>query len=81
MALDTSKPGAPQRRGADIEIIDRGSGDPVLVPSAVRINGVDIPIPSGTKIRVHDISEDEAVTITLTMFARRIVIAAEGDLT
>ncbi|MFM9589892.1 hypothetical protein ACKI1J_14785 [Streptomyces scabiei] len=79
MADDTSKAEAPMRRGADIEIIDHGSGEPVLMPSAVRINGVDIPIPSGTKIRVHDIREDEAVTVTLTMFARRVTIAAEDD--
>ncbi|OQQ12975.1 hypothetical protein B0675_39855 [Streptomyces sp. M41(2017)] len=81
MAIDTSKDEAPQRRGADIEIIDRHEGAaPILVPSAVRINGVEIPMPAGTKIRVHDISEDEAVTVTLTLFARRIVIAAEDDL-
>ncbi|MFK4801642.1 hypothetical protein ACI3K5_23545 [Streptomyces sp. MPA0124] len=68
-------------KGASIEIIDRGSsGSGVLVPSAVRINGVEVPIPSGTKIRVHDVSDDEAVTVTLTMFARRVVIAAEDDL-
>jgi hypothetical protein len=77
---DKFKEALAERRGADIEIIDRNTGGPVLVPSALRINGVDIPIPSGTKIRVHDISEDEAVTVTLTLFARRITIAAEDDL-
>jgi hypothetical protein len=71
---------APQRRGADIEIIDRGSGDSVLVPSAVRINGVEVALPADSTIRIGDISKDEAVTVTLTMFARRIVTAAEGDL-
>ncbi|MFJ9671339.1 hypothetical protein ACIRP5_11195 [Streptomyces sp. NPDC101221] len=68
-------------KGASIEIIDRGGSDGVfLVPSAVRINGVEVPIPSGTKIRVHDVSDDEAVTVTLTMLVRRVVIAAEDDL-
>ncbi|MFE7727388.1 hypothetical protein ACFU5D_16535 [Streptomyces anthocyanicus] len=68
-------------KGASIEIIDRGSSDSgILVPSAVRINGVEVPIPSGTKIRVHDVSDDEAVTVTLTMLVRRVVIAAEDDL-
>lgn len=67
--------------GASIEIIDRGSSDSgILVPSAVRINGVEVPIPSGTRIRVHDVSDDEAVTVTLTMLVRRVVIAAEDDL-
>ena len=77
---DKFKKALQERRGADIEIIDQSSGGPVLVPTKVRINGIEIPIPSGTKIRVHDISEDEAVTVTLTMFARRITIAAEEDL-
>ncbi|MGW5173130.1 hypothetical protein ACWERY_02030 [Streptomyces sp. NPDC004082] len=80
-ASDKSKEALAERRGADIEIIDRNTGGPVLVPSTGRINGVEIPIPSGTKIRVHDIREDEAVTVTLTLFARRVVIAAEDDLT
>ncbi|OMI34389.1 hypothetical protein [Streptomyces sparsogenes] len=69
--------------GADIEIIDRnpsGTRD-VLVPSAVRINGIEVPIPQDAKIRINDLSADEFVTVTLTLFARRITIAAEGDLT
>ncbi|WP_406224986.1 hypothetical protein [Streptomyces anulatus] len=39
------------RRGADIEIIDRHHGDQVLIPSAVRINGVEVPITSGSTIK------------------------------
>ncbi|MGW3298489.1 hypothetical protein [Streptomyces rubiginosohelvolus] len=72
---DTTKP--EPRRGADIEIIDRHHGDQVLVPSAVRINGVEVPIPSGTSIKIHDITDDDAVTVTVTMFARRITIHHE----
>ncbi|MFC8986028.1 hypothetical protein [Streptomyces sp. NPDC057115] len=68
-------------KGADIEIIDRNADGPeVLVPSAVRINGVEVLIPAGAKIRIGEISEDEGVTVTLTMYARRVTIAAEGDL-
>lgn len=63
--------------GADIEILDRHPGGSVLVPSAVRINGVEVPIPAGSKIKVHEIGEDEAVTVTLTLFARSITIKAE----
>jgi hypothetical protein len=67
-------------KGADIEIIDRHGGDiGVLTPSAVRINGVEIAIPADTKIQVGDIADGEAVTVTITMFARRVIIAAEGD--
>ncbi|CAL9366290.1 hypothetical protein [Streptomyces sp. enrichment culture] len=69
-----------ERSGADIEIIDQGSGSPVLVPSKVRINGVEVLIPAGAKIHIGEITDDEAVTVTLTMFARRVVIAAEDDL-
>jgi hypothetical protein len=68
-------------KGADIEIIDRHTGGPdVLVPSKVRINGVEVAIPAGAKIHIGEISEDEGVTVTLTMYARRVTIAAEGDL-
>ncbi|MFE4857367.1 hypothetical protein [Streptomyces sp. NPDC056670] len=67
-----------ERRGADIEIIDRSSGDTdVLVPSTVRINGAEILIPSGATIRVHDISDHELVTVTLTVFARSVSIRHE----
>jgi hypothetical protein len=69
-----------ERRGADIEIIDPGGDVPVLVPSKVRINGTEVLIPAGTSIRIGEISDDEGVTVTITMYARRIVIAAENDL-
>lgn len=74
---DTTKP--EPCRGADIEIIDRSSGDKVLIPSAVRINGVTVPIPSGSTIKIHDITDDDAVTVTVTMFARRITIHHEDS--
>ncbi|MEU2403416.1 hypothetical protein ABZ609_03685 [Streptomyces rubiginosohelvolus] len=67
------------RRGADIEIIDRRNGDKVLMPSAVRINGVAVPIPSGTSIKISDMTDEDAVTVTVTMFARRITIHHEDD--
>lgn len=64
--------------GVDIEILDYGTGDTgVLAPNAVRINGVEIPIPGGTKIQVHEISEDELVTVTLTVFASSVSIRHE----
>lgn len=74
--------GAPikskQPLGADVEIIDRSTGTPgVILPSAVRINGTEILIPSDATIRVSDITEDEPVTVTLTMFARSLSIRHE----
>ncbi|MGW7688833.1 hypothetical protein ACWGMA_08055 [Streptomyces asiaticus] len=76
-----AEPGA-DIRGVDIEIIDKNtvSGSDVLSPSAVRINGIEVLIPQDAKIRIHDLSTDELVTVTLTLFARRITIAAEDDL-
>lgn len=77
---DEFKKALTERAGADVEIIERNVGGGILVPSAVRINGTEVVIPAGAKIRIGDICEDEAVTVTITMFARRIVIAAEDDL-
>lgn len=75
---DRFKKALSERRGADIEILDRTTGDAdVLVPSIVRINGVEVLIPSGAKIRIHDITDDEVVTVTITMFARSISIRHE----
>jgi hypothetical protein len=69
---------AVQATGADIEIIDRSAGTPgVILPNAVRINGTEILIPSDTTIRVSDITEDELVTVTLTMFARSLSVRHE----
>ncbi|MFJ9985296.1 hypothetical protein ACIQUD_14910 [Streptomyces globisporus] len=74
---DVRKP--EPRRGADIEIIDRSSGDQILTPSTVRINGVEVPIPSGSSIKIDEIRDDQAVVVTVTMFARRITIHHEDD--
>lgn len=65
-------------QGADVEIIDRSTGTPgVILPNAVRINGTEILIPSDAKIRVGDITEDELVTVTLTVVARSLSIRRE----
>jgi tagatose-1,6-bisphosphate aldolase non-catalytic subunit AgaZ/GatZ len=74
--IEAAEAAAP--KGVDIEILDRARSDiGVIAPSAVRINGTEIPIPGGTKIQVHEISEDELVTITLTVFARSVSIRHE----
>ncbi|MFD8545669.1 hypothetical protein [Streptomyces sp. NPDC059649] len=76
---------APARNrptGAVIDIIERGptTGSSLVLPNAVRINGVEVAMPEGARIQVHEISEDEPAKVTLTLFARRITIAAEGDI-
>ncbi|MFJ7998957.1 hypothetical protein ACIQ7D_17675 [Streptomyces sp. NPDC096310] len=50
------------------------------MPSAVRINGVEVAIPADATIHMGEISDGEFVTVTLTVFARRVTIPAEDDL-
>lgn len=74
---------------AVIEIVEKGhatadtSGGSVITPNDVRINGQSLFIPRDAEITVHEITSraDELVTVTLTLFARRVVIAAEEDMT
>lgn len=69
-----------------IEIIEpgvttsEGSGS-VIVPRDVRVNGVSVYTTGGVKVHEMDLSvPNEMATVTLTLPARRIVVAAEGDL-
>lgn len=67
-------------RGADIEVIERHSEDDapgVLLPNALRINGEDVAVPERARIQVHDISDSELVTVTLTVFARSLTVRHE----
>lgn len=68
-------------RGADIEIIERRKGSDagadVLLPNEVRINGTSVAVPADARIQVHDISGDEVVTVTITVFVRSLSIRAE----
>lgn len=81
-------------RAALIEIVekDHSTDDTpgVIVPNQIRINGTPLLIPDGQQIKVHSITLNEnerggtygedAACVTLTLFARRVTIAAEGDL-
>lgn len=80
-------------KAALIEIVekDHSTDDTpgVIVPNEVRINGIPLLIPAGQQIKVHSITFNEnergpygedAACVTLTLFARRVTIAAEGDL-
>ncbi|MBP2581916.1 hypothetical protein J3A78_002394 [Streptomyces sp. PvR006] len=68
-------------RGADIEIIEQRKppveGSDVVLPNHVRINGVAVALPADSLIRISDITDDEPVTVTITVFARSISVRAE----
>lgn len=82
-----SKTSGPQ--AAVIEIVEKGratdntTGGSVILPNDVRINGQSLLVPQDAEIVVHEITTraDELTHVTLTLFARRVTIAAEGDLT
>ncbi|WP_143645437.1 hypothetical protein [Streptomyces swartbergensis] len=78
-----------QPQAAVIEIVERGrattetASGSVIIPNDVRINGQSLLVPRDSPVIVHEIKTDpdEVLTVTLTLFARRVTIAAEGDLT
>jgi hypothetical protein len=71
--------------GAVIELIERDrtpddtTGGSVVIPNEVRINGQPVLVPDDKPITVHEISAGGLVSVTLTLFARRISIRAEHD--
>ncbi|WHM30199.1 hypothetical protein OH540_09210 [Streptomyces sp. BPPL-273] len=77
-----------QPQAAVIEIIEKGratdntTGGSVIIPNDVRINGQSLLAPRDSPVIVHEIKTDpdEILNVTLTLFARRVVIAAEDDL-
>jgi len=82
----------PQPTAALIEIVELGRttddtpGGSVITPNEIRINGT--PILAGPEpITIHEMNfptpgsvPDDLVKVTLTLYARRVTIAAEGDL-
>lgn len=71
-------------RAALVEIVERrkkpepGSRDwGIVVPNQVRINGQEIVIPRDRPITVHDMTADDAVLVTLTVYARRVFVGHE----
>jgi hypothetical protein len=81
---------SPEQRpaAAVIEIVERGrttddtTQGSVVVPDEVRINGTPLLTSADHPVHVHeiDVTDRDLVCVTLTLFARRVVIAAEGDL-
>lgn len=78
--------GDPPPTAAVIEIIDPGHttddtpGGSLIIPSELRINGHRVLTCRGG-VKIHEISVPghDMATITVTLPARRITIAAEGD--
>lgn len=72
----------PQRaEAAIVEIVER-TNDPdpmVIVPNEIRINGHPILAPADQPVVVHEveIKAMDLVQVTLTLFAKRITVAAE----
>lgn len=72
-------------RGAVIEIIEKRRrsspppGGDVIIPNEIRINGQPLLVPADSPVKVHEIEVqgNDVVLVTLTLFARRVVIAAE----
>lgn len=73
--------------GAVIEVIERrpqptdpthAAGD-VVVPTEVRINGQRLLMPANSPVTVHEVEirEHDPVLVTLTLFAKRVVIGVE----
>ena len=77
----------PPPPAAVIEIVEKDKtttdtlAGSVIIPNEVRINGQPLSIADG--VTVHEINvggDHELAHVTLTLYARRVTIAAEGDL-
>lgn len=90
-ASDPSAARAVTPMAAYIEIVEKNRttddtpGGSIIVPNEVRINGIPLLCPEGEQVKVHgmtfnDEHGEDVAQVTLTLFARRVVIAAEGDL-
>jgi hypothetical protein len=64
-----------------IEHVGKPSAIGVIVPNDVRINGQSLLVSADDPVVVHEISltNRETVRVTLTLFARRVVISEEVD--
>lgn len=76
-------------RAVTLEIIERehrvsddNPASTIIVPNDVRINGMPVYTSADEPIRVHgmDFPNREAAMVTLTLFVRKLTVAAEGDL-
>jgi hypothetical protein len=85
---DAFKKELARPQGAVVEIIEKGRatddtvGGSVIAPDEIRLNGQPLLASADDPVVVHQVSTagDELVRVTLTLFARRVIIAADGDL-
>ena len=70
-------------QGSVLEILEHRGTDQVgvVIPIEIRLNGQALLCPPDTPVTVHEIAiNDQApVLVTLTVYARRIIIGAEQD--
>jgi hypothetical protein len=79
-------PATSDLTGAVIEIVERRPADPdtgashdIVVPNEIRINGMKLLSPDKHPVKVHEIElkDRDAVLVTLTLFAKRILVSHE----
>ena len=75
-------------KAAVVEIVERSKtlddtkvGGDLIVPDDIRINGQSV-LCEGGSLKVHemDLAGTSIVKVTLTLFARRVIIGAENDI-
>ena len=57
-------------QGVDLRIVSSTRG--VHIPRHVFVNGAEVAIPSGTEIRIDNVADHSAATVTLTMYVRNL---------
>lgn len=76
-------------RAVTLEVVERDHkttdslAGSIIIPSEIRINGMSVLAPADVPVRVHEMSfgaDREAAVVTLTLFVRKLTVAAEGDL-
>jgi hypothetical protein len=77
----------PKSTAAVIEIVEKAKttddtlAGSVIIPNEVRINGIPLLVTEdGIQVHEMDFPPGDCAKVTLTLIARRVVIAAEGDL-
>lgn len=63
-----------------VEIVDKGTGDSMLLPSEVRINGTDVGTIAENGVTVDVPGPNAPVTVTLVLIPDQVVIMREPAL-
>lgn len=63
---------------ATVELVERiDTPDGLVIPNEIRINGVAVSVPAGYPVTISDMTSNDPVMVTLTIFARRVSIHQE----